>query len=342
MISTNCSRIKVQNGYILLTVVFTLIILATLSFLLSQESAFNTGTANREQQMQSAQYVAEAGLQHAIWQLNQANCTGYTDLTNINFNDHQYKVSITDTSGNPTTSGSPVILVSTATLTNGATKTITRSEIKLYETTTSLLTLQPGSESEDTYLWDGAHKNKNFGLSPILSLDNAGKERTSLLKFDLSSLTSNMLFKSALLILYLEGGRDLLNGVLNLHRVTRTWEEGEEDDKVPDNPGATYLNYNGSNPWSNSGGDYDATVASTLTISSLPLIPWPYPWDVSSLIQKWHNKTQINNGLLLRASGSGNVDKIEFASSDAATPENRPKLEITYNCECGAICTSTP
>ena len=338
--NTNCSRNKVQNGYILLTVVFTLIILATLSFLLSQESAFNTGTANREQQMQSAQYVAEAGLQHAIWQLNQANCTGYTDLTSINFNDHQYTVSITDTSGNPTTSGSPVILVSTATLTNGATKTITRSEIKLYETTTSLLTLQPGSESEDTYLWDGAHKNKNFGLSPILSLDNAGKERTSLLKFDLSSLTSNMLFKSALLSLYLEGGRDLSNGVLNLHRVTRTWEEGQEYDNVPGDPGATYLDYDGSNPWSNPGGDYDITVASTLTISSL--IPGWYDWDVSSLIQSWHNNTQINNGLLLRASGSGNVDKIEFASSDAASSANHPKLTITYNCECGAICTSTP
>ena len=115
----------VQNGYILLPVILALTILAVLSYQLTTESALNVGSAVRNQEMQTAKYVAEAGLQHAIWLINQTNCNNYSDLIDQSFGDHHYTINFINALGNPVMSGSPVTIKSTALLANGFSSTIT-------------------------------------------------------------------------------------------------------------------------------------------------------------------------------------------------------------------------
>ena len=68
---------KQHQGFILLAVVLTLTVLAALAFMLSRQSAINAGGVVREHQPDVVRYVAEAGLSHALWQVNNANCSGY-------------------------------------------------------------------------------------------------------------------------------------------------------------------------------------------------------------------------------------------------------------------------
>ena len=79
------------------------------------------------------------------------------------------------------------------------------------------LTLQPDPAGDDAYTWDGAHDDKNFGVSTILKVNNASAEQFSLLRFDLSAIPAQATVTSATLDLYLEGGNDLSNGVLDIH-----------------------------------------------------------------------------------------------------------------------------
>ena len=70
-----------------------------------------------------------------------------------------------------------------------------------------------------------------------------GQGANQLLQFDFSALPAGKPV-TATLELYLEGGKDLMNGAVDLHVMTRSWTEGTNDDEVPTfSPGATYREY---------------------------------------------------------------------------------------------------
>jgi sugar lactone lactonase YvrE len=177
-------------------------------------------------------------------------------------------------------------------------------------------------------------KIKNFGASTILTIDY-NTRHYALIRFKLSVLPPTARITDARLGLYLEGGASLTNGVFDLHKVTRSWVEGVEDGAKPvAGEGVTYDEYDGANAWDSSGGDYDPTPLSSLTIPALTT-GW-YEWDVTAQLQAWL-AGEPNYGLLLRAS-SGTVNSIDFTSSDSATSEQHPRLSLTIDCECGDAC----
>jgi hypothetical protein len=194
--------------------------------------------------------------------------------------------------------------------------------------------LQPGSGGEDTFGWDGAHQDTNFGVSSILQLNNASAERFSLLRFDFSGLPPGALVSSASLELYLEGGSALAGGVLDVHRATQPWIEGTQDDQTTTG-GASYNVYSLGNPWTSSGGDYDSPPMDSITIPKLT--SGFYSWDVTPAVADWVAGSATNDGFFVRASG-GNVDKISFTSSDSASTAQHPRLTIAYTCPCGVDC----
>ena len=128
-----------KHGFILLPVVLILTILAAMAFLISRQSAINAGGVVREMQTDTARYVAEAGYNHALWQLKQTGCATYTDLANIPFGPHNYSATYTPTSG------SPVSISATSTHAQGASYNIHRDRVKVYQTTTTV-TLQLGTD----------------------------------------------------------------------------------------------------------------------------------------------------------------------------------------------------
>ena len=323
---------KSERGFILLYVVVAITLVAAIAFALNNPGVNQTNIASGELQRDQLRYITEAGMAHARLQLSPNDtCDAYTNVPSTPFGTGSYTANITPTEG------SPVTVTATGTLATGAQHTLSQDAVKVYSTTaTQTTTFQPGPEGDDTYIWDGAHKNTNFGATAIMELNNASAERVALLRFDVSAIPAGAAVGSATLELYLEGGSDLNNGVIDAHRVTQSWFEGEEDDNPPSAPGATYMDYDGTNAWANPGGDFDPAPVSTTTIPNLNQ-GW-HQWDVSTLAAGGSQSEIANNGVLLRASG-GNVDKIKFTSSDGNAAET-PKLTITYTCECGQPCAA--
>jgi len=84
-----------QCGYILLPVVLLISLVATAAFMLNNESVLETGIAVSSVDVARANYVADAGLQHALWQVEQAGCGPYTDISAESFGDNSYSATIT-------------------------------------------------------------------------------------------------------------------------------------------------------------------------------------------------------------------------------------------------------
>ncbi len=83
-----------QCGYILLPVVLLISLVATAAFMLNNESVLETGVTVSSVEIAGANYVADAGMQHALWQVEQAGCGPYTDISAEAFGDHSYSANI--------------------------------------------------------------------------------------------------------------------------------------------------------------------------------------------------------------------------------------------------------
>ncbi|OIN05585.1 hypothetical protein [Oceanisphaera psychrotolerans] len=215
-----------QSGYLLLPVVITLALLASISYLLSHDSALHLAGSRGEADRLEARYVAEAGLNHANWQAQQANCTAYPSLGNQPFGNHSYSTVISPTGG------SPISITASALLANGSRYSISRDAVDTFEspiTHTLVLGTDPGSD----VLLDKFYQNQNFGnfelqLSALLTWT-----RRSLLQFDLSALPGGVRLIGAELQLY-QLNTLSLGGSLTAHRITRSWVEGTGQHRQPE------------------------------------------------------------------------------------------------------------
>lgn len=125
------TRAGLRQGFLLLPVALGLALIATAAFLLTRETALDTELAAGSARADEARYVAEAGLQHALWQVNQADCSGYAELAATPFGAHSYSATVTPSEG------SPVTIAATGTLANGASRTYERAQVRVYSNATT-------------------------------------------------------------------------------------------------------------------------------------------------------------------------------------------------------------
>ncbi|MCH6563411.1 MAG: DNRLRE domain-containing protein, partial [Myxococcales bacterium] len=305
-----------ENGLALLPVVLVLLTVGSIAFLLNHQAAMHTQIATHSAGLDEARYVAEAGLAHELWRLQQADCAGYTPLAVTPFGDHDYEASVTPASG------TPVTIEAKATLAGGETHSLTRQRTVYSAPKTD--DLQPGSAaSQDTYLADGGAANDNFEQALQMLVGDGLNDEHALLRFDLSGLPAGARLSSAVLELNLESVGFSGSGTASVHRVTQAWLA----------PWATWNDYATALPWAAPGGDYDTTPIATAPVDDT--LPGPTQWDITDLVKDWADATVPNEGLLLSASAS--TDDVTFTSSEGACAE-RPKLTLTYACECGLPC----
>lgn len=224
-------------------------------------------------------------------------------------------------------------IISTGTLASGVSKQITRENIVLFQPPTTI-DWQPGDELEDTFVWDGAHDVRNFGVAQLMDIKD---DRNILVRFAVESLPPEAKVIDAKLSLYAESGNANSQGIIDVHRINRDWVEGIYDDAEPsDGEGATYETYDGENDWTTEGGDYEATVIDSVGFNSQGF-GW-YEWDITPVVQAWLNGDP-NYGVLLKESpvSAVNVD-VSFTSSDSDIEAQRPRLTLTLACECGVSC----
>ncbi len=313
------------QGFVLLPVVLAITVVAAVAFLINRESTIQLNMAASEAEMTEAQYVAEAGMNHALWAANNSACTGYA-LASTSFGAHTYSASFTPTAG------SPVSISATGVLASGISRSLSQDNITIYETPI-VTTLQPGaSDGKDAFIKADAF-NKNYGVSVDIWTEKSSggsSDDHGLLHFDVSSIPAGVKILSAELELYKNNGS---GGEVNIHRVTSDWDQGTNDGGAW--TGATWTQRQDSVYWVTDGGDYDAAAIASATISTTNGL---YSWDITSLVSNWVNGSYANQGLILTGGTVGTL--VGFSSSNNTNADQHPKLTITYACECGVTCTS--
>ncbi|MBK7846306.1 MAG: hypothetical protein IPJ73_02475 [Zoogloea sp.] len=244
------------GGFLLLPVSLLLAVIGALSYMLVQDIGSAARPGGRE--AERARLVAEAGLAHATWKLNQVSgCSGYSPQAATPFGSggDQYQVALS------TASGSPVTLTATSTLAGtlaGSQASIRRT---VYKTSGNTLTytLSTDSRGSDTNL-EADTPDKNYGGKSILTL----KQGTSLplLQFDLSLIPVGSRIIEAKLLLYREnpGSFTLSARTVNAHRVLEPWLAGSKNGASAAD-GATWLTRDGSVAWKSTSGTVDSANA---------------------------------------------------------------------------------
>ena len=230
---------------------------------------------------------------------------------------------------------SPVKISATGTLTgdpspaNDITRTLTRTDVPAWQPGSNMV-LQPGPEGTDTYIYEWK-PGWNYGASSEIFVENryAYSIANGLLKFDLATVPYGARVTSAVLELY-QTNNSLSGGPVGIRRVTSAWVEGAKNGA---NGSPNWTERDTGILWANVGGDYDAASFASTTV---PAGTGWSAWEFADLVNGWVSGAFNNDGLVLVAETFGTA--AHFASSDAADPTLRPKLTLTYACECGNPC----
>jgi hypothetical protein len=308
---------KTQYGYILLPVVLLMSLVALVAFGLSYEGSIGRYLTLRRADPEKAFYVAEAGMQLATWQLQQANCVNYQDIGSSPFGSHSFTATISPDNG------SPVDISATGTLDNGLSRTINHTGIRVFDQVITTVQ-QPGpTEGKDSYVVNKANDREN-GFSQDLFIDSApgtNNANITLMAFDMAVIPPGSSITSAVLELYaydvdtVPGGADV-----TAHRLLEPWTEDVVTYQTPD----------GSTTWTWAA-NYETAPAATATLV-IGSTGWQ-SWDITGLVEGWVDKKYPNNGLVL--AGTPELYWAAFRSSDYTVSTFHPRLTVTYACECG-------
>jgi hypothetical protein len=331
--STRCA------GFTLLPVVLAMSIVGAVAFLLNRDNGLNAHAITRQADMERARYAAEAGLQAANFAVQTAGCTGIyptsaTPLSNPNFGGASYSAYST------TASGSPLTLVSIGSH-NGASVTLTRANVYVYQPRETRVVQPAPSAGQDTFIDTG--QERNFGGDARVRLQTGRYH--PLLKIALSDLpagsrvvpwydTANAkLQPGAVLSLYQYDISAAFTGVvtLNAHPITQSWLAGTRTGGGNPN-GATWITYDGVNAWPAPGMGYGPTpLASTPYIHAISWVDW----DLTNAVAAWLSGVYPNHGVWIVEAG-GTIGNTSYVSSnDTASPALRPKLTLSVQQPCG-------
>ncbi len=306
-----------SSGFAMMAVVSLLVALGIISYLLilqgGQGSNQNHSLADRD----FAAYLAEAAIAHAKWQAQATSCGTYTDLPTTSLGNHQYSANFASYTG------SPVSITATGTTEEGATVTITREQVAIYDSTQTI-TYSGTTNIEDTYLEDG-QPTTNYDATTYMHISNdITVTEHALVKVDLSAIPPDAYVKSATLRLNLESiGSGASSGTLYAYRITQAWQSSE----------ATWNEYETSQSWTTPGGDKHDQIWASAPITSGG---GGVTLNITNLVNLWVAKGADNEGLLLAV--SNNIIDAQFSSSDHASASLQPTLELSYACECGLPC----
>ncbi len=311
---------KLQQGYLIINVLFVIFILAAIALLLNQRAAMEVRLGSNSLETLKLNYIADSGLAHQLRNASNAGCAGYSDLPLTDFSqNYQYQTTITPTSGSPV---SLSVKVTHKVRDDSLSKV--KNNVPIWRPDKTFFQQMGGTTGKDSYL-DGVATEFNYGSSNNIEVsDNPLLEKRGVVQFDLSSLPKGILVKQATLSLYQDAS--VLVGpsaTISLHPITKDWIEGEVD----------WNDASNSSSWSTDGGDYLAQPIDTLPFD-LALNQWRV-WDVKPYIQSLSASTLNSFGVILIGSNSVNVG---FASRDQSNAALRPKLDITYTCTCAQAC----
>ena len=176
-----------QSGYILLPVMLAAVLVAAIAFTMNHGSGMGARTISNELQAAQAHYVAEAGLQHALWQTKQQGCGPYANLTNQALGSDSYTTNLTSGLGSTSSYSIPV--------------------------------------DQDSWIRSD-HPDDNMSDDSALHIRfEGGVIDRPMYRYDLSSLPADASILSATAWFYVSNEHP--EGPADIHLVTRDWNEGD-------------------------------------------------------------------------------------------------------------------
>ena len=177
----------------------------------------------------------------------------------------------------------------------------------------------------DTYMKEkSANRDDNYGGKDKLHHKaTANDQERGLIQFDLAAHAGNTV-ASATLYMYLDKGEGAGN-TIEAHSITTAWEEGTETGGQGE---SNWDEATSSSSWTNSGGDYNPTVAGSMLTDAKGYQAMILPL---SLVQDWLDNPVNNFGLMLLSTGGDANKHIEFIAFEG-TSSRRPYLEIVLGC----------
>jgi hypothetical protein len=326
------SILKSERGFALVTVLLMVSLLAIIGTTLNRTGGLQTTISSNLKAGDEARYMADAGIQHALFLLKiNPELTGNV-FTNEPFSTGSYTVSISSIIYAGTKLPLGNVLISSTGTTGTASSTVEKRV-----TTDELFTVYP-QLIKDTYLSQNK-SDTNYGVSDQI---NIGCWRTDpdrgLFEYDLSVIPADAIIVSAVFELYMYGKKrqGINSNEINVrvYWMTRSWNEGEANigKKVTCTNGATWETTDCATSWTVLGGDYDSnTVDETIIYYDDP-DQW-YQWDVMNLINDWLNLQMSNFGMVLKDNNeAGNSRKFVgyFYSKEYSDVNLRPKLTVKY------------
>ncbi|MEM2885710.1 MAG: DNRLRE domain-containing protein, partial [Thermoproteota archaeon] len=144
----------------------------------------------------------------------------------------------------------------------------------------------------------------------------SAKIRRAIVKFDLTSIPAIAWVDSANVSLYVASFSQSFT--IGIHRVqqspARAWTEGN----------VTWNKYDGTNSWTNAGGDFNGTATSTTTLSSSGYWNWTATYDVRNFVQT----SSTNYGWILKSTTESSSYAVALSTKEATS--NKPKIYVSY------------
>lgn len=210
---------------------------------------------------------------------------------------------------------------STATSTPMPSQTFTPSPTGVSPCASGDFTSQPGAAGIDTYISSDA-PTTNYGSASVMLVYYSPMR--SLLKFDLSAISTDAIVTSAVVCLHVNDMEILVSEPVDAHEILRAWVEGE----------ATWTDFSGAGAWTTAGAEGVGSDRGSAVIGSFDLIPDP-PKSVSfdldlTVVQSWVSSPGSNHGLRLSLRNEDPINLGSMRTGDWSTPEERPKVAINY------------
>ena len=178
-----------QTGFVLLPVVLLVALLGAIAFMLNQQGSIGVQGVSGEVEAERARRVAEAGLEHAVWGLQNNACAGDMSMTAVPFGADSYNATVV--AGGSTTAYSL-------------------------------------SADQDSWFRSDDVTNNNGGTTSSLHLRmELGNLEYAVIRFDLSSLPASAQINSAEAWFYIDGGKGHPEGPVTVHGTTADWTEAD-------------------------------------------------------------------------------------------------------------------
>lgn len=301
-----------QRGSVFITTILVLAVVAALAYALNTQVASLATQAGSGGERMNAQYLAQAGLRHHLWQARLDKGTYIPTVAGTLVNHGKYSstlvkdpasnfiVNITSTGTTP--QGTTVVLARSYTI--SCTANVKTTLVNVFDNKGNTVNISSNSNTGDT--------TPSF---QIIHDPEKSSIKRALMRFASNSfpITGTTIVGAVLKLDVTEHDPAMNGGQLSANRLLKTFSSDR----------ASWTNANGTtDKWVTPGGDFALANEGTTTIASGVTT---YSLDITAIVDGWINGSVPNNGLLIRTNIKGGITTAKLRLNALS-----PRIEVQH------------